>query len=322
MREELCLATMAFMKVLKTPAFFKRYQVPKRRRRIGKTDYAARRVMIHQDKNKYNAKKHRFVVRVTNTKIICQVVYSTIIGDVCVSQAESTELNNYGIPAGYKNYAAAYATGLLLARRTLKTFGMEDDFKGQEKIDGEEYHVEEEETEAERRPFKAILDVGIRNTSSGVRVWGALKGAVDGGLHVPHKIKRFPGYEGPSDKGGEPTYEAEAHKNKIFGLHVSEYMASMAEEDKTKYEAHFAKYIKASKDADSIEDMYKSAHSKIRGNPEHKPKAKKGITWKRDGGTVTGSDGKSTTRNKKIGLEARRAKVLERIANAQAAMEE
>jgi len=182
------------MKVLKTPAFFKRYQVPKRRRRQGKTDFAARRRMIHLDKNKYNARKHRLVVRITNTKIICQVVYATIAGDITVCQATSPELANYGIAAGYKNYAAAYATGLLVARRTLKQFGMDANMKGVEEADGEEFHIEEEEYEGDSRPFKAILDVGIRDTSQGVRLWGALKGAVDGGLHVPHTIKKFPGY--------------------------------------------------------------------------------------------------------------------------------
>lgn len=316
---------MAFMKVLKTPAFFKRYQVPKRRRRQGKTDYAARRVMIHQDKNKYNAKKYRLVVRTTNTKVICQIVYATIAGDRCVCHANSTELTNYGIPVGHKNYAACYATGLLCARRCLKKFGLDSTFKGKEAVDGEEYHVEEEDYEGDARPFKAILDVGIRNTSMGVRLWGALKGAVDGGLHVPHKIKNFPGYTPPADKGGEPQYEAEAHKAKIFGEHVSEYMSSMAEEDKTKYEAHFSKYIKAGIDADAVEGMYTEAHKKIRADPTHKAKEVKKITWKRtDTEEVKCSDGKNThNRSKKIGLQARQAKVLEKISKAQeAAMEE
>lgn len=310
------------MKILKTPAFFKRYQVPKRRRRQGKTDYGARRVMIHQDKNKYNSKKYRLVVRITNTKVVCQIVYATIVGDRCVCAASSKELSNYGIPCGHKNYAACYATGLLIARRMLKQLGMDSDFKGKEEVDGDEFHVEDE-YEGEKRPFKCILDVGSRNTSVGVRVWGALKGAVDGGLHVPHKIKNFPGYTPPTDKGGEPTYEAEAHKAVIFGGNVSEYMSSMQEEDPTKYEAHFAKYIAAGIDSEKVEDMYSDAHKKIRENPAAKPATKKAITWKRDGQEVTASDGKKVIRSKKIGLEARRAKVLEKITAAQsAALEE
>lgn len=40
---------MAFVKVLKNAAYFKRFQVAKRRRREGKTDYHARRKMVRQD---------------------------------------------------------------------------------------------------------------------------------------------------------------------------------------------------------------------------------------------------------------------------------
>jgi large subunit ribosomal protein L5e len=312
---------MAFMKVLKTPAFFKRYQVPKRRRRSGQTDFAARRVMIHQDKNKYNAKKYRLIVRLTNTKVICQVAYATIIGDFTVCQANSGELEKFGIPVGLKNYAACYATGLLAARRCLKIMGMDEDFKGKEEIDGEEFHVEDEETEAEKRPFKVILDVGIRRTCVGARIWGALKGAADGGLHVPHKIKNFPGYEGAENKGDEAKYEAEAHKSKIFGEHVKEYMETMSEEDSTKYEAHFAKYIAAGIDADGLEDMYTNAHAKIREDPVHVKKDGKKPKNTRDVDEIT-CDGKSYTRSKKIGLERRRAKVAEKIKAAQEKMQE
>merc|ERR1719378_662539 len=256
--------------------------------------------MIHQDKNKYNARKYRLVVRLTNTRVICQIAYATIVGDRTICQANSKELAKYGIPVGLKNYAACYATGLLIARRCLKIMGMDDDFKGKEEVDGEEFHIEEEENEAERRPFKAILDVGIRRTCVGARVWGALKGAVDGGLHVPHKIKNFPGYEPSESKGEESKYEAEAHKAKIFGEHVKEYMESMSEEDSTKYEAHFSKYIEAGIDADGLEDMYTNAHAKIREDPSHTKKEVKKLENKRDGDEVT-CNGKSYTRSKKIG---------------------
>jgi ribosomal protein L18 len=39
----------------------------------GKTDFYARQALIHQDKNKYNTPKYRFIVRITNKDIICQV---------------------------------------------------------------------------------------------------------------------------------------------------------------------------------------------------------------------------------------------------------
>ena len=55
-----------YIKVLKTSAYSKRFQVKYRRRREGKTDYQARRRMVIQDKNKYNSPKYRMVVRITN----------------------------------------------------------------------------------------------------------------------------------------------------------------------------------------------------------------------------------------------------------------
>lgn len=307
---------MAFVKILKNSAFFKRYQVPKRRRREGKTDYQARRKMVRQDKNKFNNRKYRLVVRFTNTKVICQVVYATICGDRTVVAATSSELERFGVKAGLKNYAAAYATGLLVARRTLEHFGMAEDFKGKATIDGDEYHVEEEE-EAERRPFKCILDVGLRRTCVGARMWGALKGAADGGLHVPHNTKNFPGHKPSDEKGGDDEYDAEVHKAKIFGNHVSEYMSMLEEEDSTKYEAHFSKFIKAGISADSMQKMYEDAHSKIKSNPKRETKSKKDIKHERKGNMVHPSEGKEYKRSVKLTLRQRRQKVDDKIKAAQ-----
>merc|ERR1719476_1033116 len=202
-----------------------------------------------------------------------------------VAQATSAELTKFGIPAGLKNYAAAYCTGLLVARRVLKKFGLDEAFAGKEEIDGEDYHVEDEEND--QRPFKCILDVGLQTTAAGHRMWGALKGAVDGGLHIPHSNNKFPGFKPSEEKGKEPEYDAEAHKEKIFGGHVKEYMEMMAEEDSTKYEAHFAKYIAADIDAEKMEDMYTEAFEKIREDPDREPAEKKGVTHERKGNKVT-----------------------------------
>jgi large subunit ribosomal protein L5e len=309
---------MAFVKVLKNTAFFKRFQVPKRRRRQGKTDFQARRKMVRQDKNKYNTKKYRLVVRFTNRKVICQVVYATIQGDKVVCQATSTELEKFGIPCGHKNYAAAYATGLLVARRALAKFGLDDAFKGKETVDGEEYHVEDEESD--QRPLKCILDVGIRRTCVGARMWGTLKGAADGGLHVPHNTKNFPGYKAAEEKGAEAEYDAEAHKDRILGNHVKEYMEMMQEEDPTKYEAHFAKFIGSNIDADKMEDMYTGAHEQIKENPNFEPAEKKDITWERKGNIVVPSEGSEVVRSVKLSLKQRREKVRVKIQAAQAKM--
>jgi len=114
--------------------------------------------------------------------------------------AESSELKRFGLSAGLTNYAAAYATGLLLARRTIKKLNMEEFYKTNAKIDGEYYSVGEKPNES-RRPFKAIFDTGLARTSTGARIFGCLKGSADGGLFIPHNNKRFPGYHKATDEG-------------------------------------------------------------------------------------------------------------------------
>jgi len=239
---------------LKARAYFKRFQTKPRRRREGKTDYKKRRTLVRQPKYVGNVRKYRLIVRFTARRVIMQIAYATLRGDMIVSQATSDELEKYGFPGTWKNYPAAYATGLLIARRTLKKFGLDDTFKGKEEADGEDYHVEDEADDVE--PFKAILDVGRHPTRVGARLWGALKGAVDGGLYVPHNNKKFPGYKAPDEKGQEPEYDADVHRERIVGGHIKEYMEMLEEEDPTKYEAHFSKYIENDVNAENMEDKW------------------------------------------------------------------
>ena len=57
------------------------------------------------------------IVRVSNKDITCQIAYAHLKGDFVVCAAYASELPKYGIKVGLTNYAAAYCTGLLLARR-------------------------------------------------------------------------------------------------------------------------------------------------------------------------------------------------------------
>ncbi|KAG8371629.1 hypothetical protein BUALT_Bualt13G0108100 [Buddleja alternifolia] len=230
---------MVFVKAQKSKAYFKRYQVKFKRRREGKTDYRARIRMINQDKNKYNTPKYRFVVRFTNKDIICQVVSASITGDHVLAAAYSHELPHYGLKVGPTNYPAAYCTGLLLGRRVLKKLEMDEEYEGNVEVTclfvlfvgmcvgvpalhacihatGEDYSVEPSET---RRPFRALLDVGLVKTTTGNRVFGALKGALDAGLDIPHSDKRFAGFSKDSKQ-----LDAEVHRKYIYGGHVAAYM--------------------------------------------------------------------------------------------------
>lgn len=250
---------MVFVKTQKTSAYSKRFQVKFKRRRQGKTDYRARIRLINQDKNKYNTPKYRFVVRFTNKDITAQIISATIAGDMVMAAAYSHELPRYGLEVGLTNYAAAYCTGLLLARRVLKIRDLDQEYEGNVEATGEDYSVEPSD---ERRPFRALLDVGLLRTTTGNRVFGALKGALDGGLDIPHSDKRFAGF-----KKDEKQLDAEIHRKYIYGGHVAEYMRSLVEEEPEKYQAHFSEYIKKGIEADDIEALYKKVHAAIRADP-------------------------------------------------------
>lgn len=258
---------MVFIKAIKTKSYFKRFQTQFRRRREGKTDYYARKRLIIQDKNKYNAPKYRLVVRITNRDVICQVIAARIDHDEVLTAAYSHELPRYGLTFGLTNYAAAYATGLLLARRTLAKLGLDKAYEGVKEATGEFYEVEES---GERRPFRAVLDVGLAHTTTGNRIFGAMKGAVDGGIAIPHSEKRFPGYDAEGSK-----FDPAVLRKYIFGVHVSEYAAMLKEEDEEKYNRQFSVLVKNKINPDQIEALYKKAHKAIRADPSPKNTEKK-----------------------------------------------
>ena len=265
---------MVFVKLVKNNAYYKRFQVKFKRRREGKTDYQARKALTFQHKNKYNTPKYRFVVRFTNTKVICQVIFATLTGDKVFCQAQSTELPRYGLSVGLTNYSSAYATGLLLARRLLTNIGLDSVYKGT-KSSGDDFDVykdmEERQLngeEIQRRPFKCYLDLGLSTSSTGNKVFGALKGAVDGGLHVPHSTKRFPGSTNDDDTW---KYNAAVHRKRIFGVHVQEYMEVLKKNDPEGYKRQFSRwdaFLKGRK----IEEVYQQVFDAIRKNPKFEKK--------------------------------------------------
>jgi len=133
-----------------------RYFVPFRRRREGKTDYYSRAKLVVAD-------APRMVVRMTNRQVICQLVTAEMDGDRTMVTASSLELPKLGYTGATANTPAAYLTGMLFAKKALAA-GHED----------------------------AILDIGLARSTPGGRVFAALKGAVEGGLNVPHGEKCMP----------------------------------------------------------------------------------------------------------------------------------
>jgi len=81
----------------------------------------------------------------------------------------------------------------------------------------------EVEAKDDRRPFTAVLDIGLAYTTTGHRVFGVAKGAADGGLLIPHSERRFPGFVAGEED--EPdNYDVKAHRDRIFGCHVDKYI--------------------------------------------------------------------------------------------------
>lgn len=276
---------MPFVKLVKNKAYFKRYQVQYRRRREGKTDFRARRQMVLQDKTKYGAPKYRLVVRFTNKDIIAQVVHAEVIGDKVLMAAYAHELPAFGLSHGLTNYAAAYATGLLLARRTLTKLKIADKFDGNKTTGEYEASRDKNDDESESRfPFRAILDVGLARTTTGAKIFGVMKGVVDGGVAVPHKPNRFPGFN--KAKG---EFNSKILRERIFGGHVASWMKKVVEQQKENPDqkvVQFNKFSAAVKPAD-VEALYKKVHEAIRKEPtkrvtrKNNEKARKDYSKKR-----------------------------------------
>ena len=132
------------------------YKVAFRRRRQGKTDYAARIKLVDYDKS-------RLVVRVSNTHATVQVINYAPEGDITVASAVSKQLSKYGYLGHTNNISAFYLTAYLCAKRALAN-GVES----------------------------AILDIGLKTPIKGSKIFAALKGAIDAGLEIPHGDFIFP----------------------------------------------------------------------------------------------------------------------------------
>lgn len=166
------------------------YTVPYRRRREGKTNYKARRVLATSD-------RPRFVVRPTNRNIIIQLIEARGRGDQVLTQTTSHELvKRFGWLGGGKNTPAAYLLGLIVGYKAL-----------------------------EKGVRNAILDMGLNKASKGCKIFAAVKGAIEAGLHIPCDPSVFPS------------------KERIGGTVIAEY-AKMLSENPEEYERRFSDYLK------------------------------------------------------------------------------
>ena len=158
----------------------------------------------------------------------------------------------------------------------------------------------------DKRPFRVALDVGVRRVTTGCRLMGALKGASDGGLDVPHSEKRFPGYDREAKE-----YSPDEHREWIFGQKVAEYMNHVKEEDEENgtdvYGKLFSAYVKAGVEPDGLEELYEKVHAAIRADPT----PKHGESFKaRNAATTHDKKHKNTA---KLSYEERKARVQAKL---------
>jgi large subunit ribosomal protein L18 len=134
-----------------------RYRVPFRRRREGKTDYRHRLKLLKSG-------EPRAVVRVSRGRIVVALTAYDPTWDRILAAAESRELSRIGFPDRSRvSTPASYLTGYLAGLRA----------KG-------------------AGTTTAVLDAGLRGTTRGGRVLGALKGLLDAGMEIPHGDGGFP----------------------------------------------------------------------------------------------------------------------------------
>ena len=166
-----------------------RYRVMLRRRRQKRTDYKMRKAMVV-------SKIPRLVVRGSLAHMNIQIAEALLNGDKMLASTNSKSLVSFGWKAPSGNIPAAYLTGYLLGKKALAA-GLE----------------------------KAILDVGLVGTTTGARLFAALKGVVDAGLVVPH---------------GEDILPLD---QRIKGEHIVQYAAKIRELDSAMYDRRFSQYL-------------------------------------------------------------------------------
>ena len=130
--------------------------VPYRRVREQKTDYKKRLALLL-------AGKTRLVVRLTNRRVIGQLVNFGVPGDKVISAIDSFSLHKLGWTHSTLSLPAAYLLGFWLGTTGIAVGCTE-----------------------------AIVDTGLQRPVKKGRIYAFVKGAIDAGLQVPHDPAIFP----------------------------------------------------------------------------------------------------------------------------------
>lgn len=130
--------------------------IPYRRRREDKTNYKKRIKLLIGE-------KPRLVIRKSLKNMVVQLVSFDAKGDKVITSANTKELKKYNWNFTGGNLPSAYLVGLLAGKKALQ-----------------------------QKQKEAIVDLGLQSPIKGSRLYAAVKGAVDAGLHIPHDKETFP----------------------------------------------------------------------------------------------------------------------------------
>lgn len=168
-----------------------------RRKRENKTAYSKRIKLLL-------AGKERLVVRLTNQKVIAQLIEFTVKGDKVLVGIDSLALKKLGWNYSCKNVPAVYLTGLLVGKAAVK--------KG---------HKE------------AILDTGFRTPLHKGKLFAFMKGVLDAGMQIPHGDKDiFPSEERLTGSHVKNYAETLKSDKEAYSQRFAKYLKSKAEPDK------------------------------------------------------------------------------------------
>lgn len=154
----------------------KRYTVPQRRKREGRTHYKRRMRLLLSG-------EHRLVVRRSLRSTSVSIVDYSDKGDKIVAGSSVQELRKLGWNFGQGNLPGAYLMGLLVGLKAKKN-GIS----------------------------RAVLDLGLQRPLNKSRIYAAVKGVIDAGVEVPHDGKILPDEE--RVKGGHIEAYAKDLKTK------------------------------------------------------------------------------------------------------------
>lgn len=160
------------------------YTIKYRRRRQFKTDYIRRRKLL-------SSGRLRLVIRTTLNNIYAQIVRYNPKGDEVLVSAKTKDLEKLGWSFGKSNTPAAYLLGVMIAKKSLK-----------QKIND------------------VIVDTGRVSPIKGSKIYGCIKGAIDGGLKISCPPEKMPSEERISGKHASskmPELFSQV-KSKIMGM--------------------------------------------------------------------------------------------------------